>query len=301
AYAKLEGQEYCYYIRTLQVTLGRQVAKPDSVDIPLGNARSVSRHHARLFYNFATQRFELMVFGKNGAFVNERFVEKGVTVPLENRTKIKIGGSTFLFLLPRIKGIEHQHQQRPPMRVPSELNTSQDRKGDGAGGEKEIKPPVSYATLIAQAISSTQDKRMALHDIYNYIANNYPYYKVTQSDWQNSIRHNLSLNKAFVKVPRNDAQPGKGGFWAIDPTADMDFHFSIANNYMINNSANPHKRAICTSSGDEIQMQLQTTIRQHLLDPVRNPLPPSIAQLLPHAIAQLPPHLAVQFSSTLQS
>lgn len=85
AYAKLEGDDFCYYIRTLQVTLGRKVKTPESVDIPLGNIKSVSRQHARLFYNFSEQRFEMMIFGKNGAFINERFVEKGVTVPLENK------------------------------------------------------------------------------------------------------------------------------------------------------------------------------------------------------------------------
>jgi hypothetical protein len=85
AYAKLEGEEFCYYIRTLQVSLGRKVTNPDNVDIPLGNTKSVSRQHARLFYNFSTQRFELMVFGKNGAFVNEQFIERGITVPLENK------------------------------------------------------------------------------------------------------------------------------------------------------------------------------------------------------------------------
>lgn len=67
------------------MTMGRKVTKPDNVDIALGTLKSVSRHHARLFYNFTTQRFEFMVFGKNGAFVNEQFVEKGVTVALENR------------------------------------------------------------------------------------------------------------------------------------------------------------------------------------------------------------------------
>lgn len=49
---------------------------------------------------------------------------------------------------------------------------------------KDIKPPYSYASLIAQAINSCKDKRMTLNGIYNYITTNYPYYQMAQNGWQ---------------------------------------------------------------------------------------------------------------------
>jgi len=37
---------------------------------------------------------------------------------------------------------------------------------------------------------------------------------------QNAVRHNLSLNSYFIKVPRSPEDPGKGSFWRIDPAAE---------------------------------------------------------------------------------
>lgn len=78
------------------------------------------------------------------------------------------------------------------------------------------KPSLSYACLIAEAINSTEEKRLTLSGIYQYLAEKYPYFRYTKSGWQNSIRHNLSLNKAFRKVPRSMGEPGKGMFWVVD-------------------------------------------------------------------------------------
>ncbi|XP_056107004.1 forkhead box protein J1-A [Rhinichthys klamathensis goyatoka] len=80
-----------------------------------------------------------------------------------------------------------------------------------------IKPPYSYATLICMAMQASKKTKITLSCIYNWITDNFCYFRHADPTWQNSIRHNLSLNKCFIKVPRQKDEPGKGGFWKIDP------------------------------------------------------------------------------------
>lgn len=79
------------------------------------------------------------------------------------------------------------------------------------------KPPYSYAVLIKKALSESADGQLSLSEIYKWIKENFLYYKTADPAWQNSIRHNLSLNKMFVKVKRPSNDPGKGGFWKLNP------------------------------------------------------------------------------------
>ncbi|XP_051499543.1 forkhead box protein J1-like [Apus apus] len=80
-----------------------------------------------------------------------------------------------------------------------------------------LKPPYSYASLICMAMEASGKPKITLSAIYQWIMDNFCYFRHADPTWQNSIRHNLSLNKCFIRVPREKDEPGKGGFWKMDP------------------------------------------------------------------------------------
>ncbi|CCJ29579.1 unnamed protein product, partial [Pneumocystis jirovecii] len=272
----------------------RKASKSDQVDVHIGSTKAISRQHAKLFYDFTSQHFKIFVMGKNGAFVDEQFVECGKTIPLYDKTKIQIGKVFFTFLLPNSTGKENNENKKsintdqikieksefpegnsessvndltkssciicPAIELDQEfakahkldissesLNVMNDKisefdnvdinfhnepisfhdKSCNISTKEHIKPDLSYASLIAQAILSSPTKKMTLSDIYEWITQTYKYYKYAQNGWQNSIRHSLSLNKVFKKIFRKDGEPGKGSFWTINSEYQDQFKSGI--------------------------------------------------------------------------
>lgn len=303
AYAKIAGQDWTFYVKSLAISIGRNTENPGPVhmpnqsliDIDLGPAKVVSRQHATITYNIDLSCWELKVLGRNGARIDGQKMPVGPqhATPLHSGAILDIGGTQMIFILPdsppnilqkmlhtclsRYKRSNHinksrkisadyshsnaiksfqmfdkaQLTQSPSSASALSLqnNLDQDLSKEEA---KDIKPPYSYATMITQAILSNPDGVMSLSDIYTWISDHYAYYKYSKTGWQNSIRHNLSLNKAFDKVPRRPNEPGKGMKWQISDSYKQDFLNKIQNGSLSK-----------TRRGSSVSRQLQLHLATH--------------------------------------
>uniref|UniRef100_A0A915PXN5 Forkhead box protein fkh-2 n=1 Tax=Setaria digitata TaxID=48799 RepID=A0A915PXN5_9BILA len=119
---------------------------------------------------------------------------------------------SFALYIPDPVASSFLQQTKRPKIHNNQKNTSKDVDFS----REAVKPPYSYAELITLAMRHHGQSKVLLSDIYDYVRRNFAWYRKTDITWQNSIRHNLSLNKQFIKLPRKKGEKGKGSYWMLD-------------------------------------------------------------------------------------
>lgn len=79
------------------------------------------------------------------------------------------------------------------------------------------KPNYSFPKMIGMALLEAKEERLPVGGIYTYIEEHFPYFRAAKKGWRNSVRHNLSLNKYFVKCAREAVDKRRGTLWGFAP------------------------------------------------------------------------------------
>ncbi|XP_063792616.1 forkhead box protein P3 isoform X2 [Pseudophryne corroboree] len=74
-----------------------------------------------------------------------------------------------------------------------------------------VRPPLTYASLIRWAILESPQKQLALNEIYHWFTKMFAFFRLNKVTWKNAVRHNLSLHKCFVRVENM-----RGAVWMVD-------------------------------------------------------------------------------------
>ncbi|KAF2844628.1 hypothetical protein T440DRAFT_523327 [Plenodomus tracheiphilus IPT5] len=121
--------------------------------------------------------------------------------------------------------IEDNTGYQSPYSTMTRASTPQDcgspfLQGGDTGSDVTIDKEQPYAQLIYQALLHAEGHTMILRDIYDWFKKYTDKAAASETKgWQNSIRHNLSMNGAFEKVDQPGEESRKGFMWRLSASA----------------------------------------------------------------------------------
>lgn len=110
--------------------------------------------------------------------------------------------------------ITKERPETPPSKRVN-INWDMDHEKNAGTRRKSGEKSISYTEMIARAIFATSKNMSTLQDIYGFLEAKYPVLQSRAKSWRNSVRHTLSLNECFTKIPR--VNNGKCCFWSVHP------------------------------------------------------------------------------------
>ena len=132
------------------------------------------------------------------------------------------------------------------------------------------KPPHSYIALITTAILSSPRKKLTLTEINEHLVENYEFFRGSYQGWRNSVRHNLSFNKCFVKILKDPSRPwGKDNYWTV-LLDSLEEYVSEDGNFRRRRKRQPKEKEIAFIDGRESKVQARDAISKTLRSDIDN-------------------------------
>ena len=88
-------------------------------------------------------------------------------------------------------------------------------------GELNRKPLFTFTELLLMAIEASPMNHCTYDDVYQFLQQEYPYFcQLLDTDWKSDVRHTLSQNKCFIKLPNYCESPNNvQHYWTINKSS----------------------------------------------------------------------------------
>ncbi|XP_009953388.1 PREDICTED: forkhead box protein N5-like, partial [Leptosomus discolor] len=88
-----------------------------------------------------------------------------------------------------------------------------------------LRPPLNYSILITLALCNSASGSLTVQQIYQFIRQHFPFFRMAPQGWKNTVRHNLCFSSCFEKTTGFVRGEGKrkSCLWRLTPEGHRKF------------------------------------------------------------------------------